>query len=132
MPERLLGIVQHPVMGGMATALIAAVSTVVGVDSLTTFLDTGHVPFTGLITAILAGIGAIFAGLAKFLPSLGDLYVKIAQAKVSERSIDTAVFCELQQELHELNIKHFRERCLRDDCPTRVKVRLDKIKQDEE
>jgi hypothetical protein len=132
MPERLLGIVQHPVMGGMATALIAAVSTVVGVDSVTTFLDTGHVPFTGLITAILAGIGAIFAGLAKFMPALGDMYIKIAQARVSENSIDRDVFCESQQELHDLNIKYYRERCLRDDCPTRVKVRLDKIKQDEE
>ena len=130
MPERILGMIQHPVMGGMATALIAAVSTVIGVDSVTSFLDTGHIPFTGLITAILAGIGAIFAGLSKFLPAVGDLFVKLAQAKVSERCVDPVIFAEMQQDLHEINMRYLRERCFNLDCPKREKVRMEGIHDD--
>ena len=118
---------QHPVMSGMATVLIAAASTVVGVDSVTTFLDTGHVPFTGIITAILAGIGAIFAGLAKFLPAVGDLFVKLAQAKVSERSVDPTIFAEMQKDLHDINLRYLRERCFNLDCPKRLKVRMEDL-----
>lgn len=127
MPERILGMIQHPVMGGIATVLIASASTAVGVDSVTTFLDTGHVPFTGLITAILAGIGAIFAGLSKFLPAVGDLFVKLAEAKVSERSVDPVIFAEMQKDLHEINMRYLRERCFNLDCPKRTKVRMEDI-----
>lgn len=127
MPDRLLGMVQHPIMGGLATGLIAATSTLVGVDSLNTFLSTGHVPATGFITAILAGTGAIFAGLAKFLPAVGDLLVKLAQAKVSERCVDPVIFSEMQQDLHEINMRYLRERCFNVDCPKRLKIRMEEL-----
>jgi hypothetical protein len=122
-----MSLAHHPVMAFMGTGLIAAVSTVVGVDSVTTFLDTGHIPFTGLITAVLAGIGAIFAGLSKFLPAVGDLFVKLAQAKVSERCVDPVIFSEMQQDLHEINMRYLRERCFNSDCPKRLKVRMEDI-----
>jgi hypothetical protein len=127
MPERLAGIVTHPIISNLATGLIIAATSAVGIDSASQFFSTGSIPASGIITAILAGIGAIFAGLAKFLPAVGDLFVKLAQAKVSERCVDPVIFSEMQKDLHEINMRYLRERCFNSDCPNRVKVRMEAV-----
>lgn len=125
MPERLVTVMSHPFINGLSTLMIAAVSTAIGVDTLNSLIDSGTINIGGL----LGGTAAIFAGLSKLLPALGDFLVKRANAKVSVRCADPLLYAELQKDLHELNIKYLNERCFNEGCPKRMKIRMDKLEE---
>ena len=123
MPERLITAMHHPVINGLATIMIAAVSTAIGIENIESLLNTGTVSIGGY----LGGVGVILAALSKFLPALGELLVKYAEAKVRIRCADPLLYTELQQDLHELSVKYLNERCFNEDCPKRAKIRMEKL-----